>query len=331
MKLGAAILVVGAFAATLGSAAAFAKPPHALTGGVKHARGTTAELTGVISPNGHETTYFFQYGTTTGYGTQTPNATATGTAKVKVGATIGGLKPAATYHYRLVAVSGGISYPGKDRTFIAAKGGGRLAIKLARITAPDVYGSPFVLSGALSGIGAGSQPISLEASPFPYMDPFAAIGVPGKSNEAGAFSFRISNLLVSTQFRVVTLGPLPLQSPAVTIHVAPKVILRVKHSSVPGLVRLYGTVTPAQARNVRVLIQYEKPVRPHGKQESTSRAVTVATTKVKHGATTFSRFSIVLHVRRTGRYIALVPLARGPLVSGTSSAITLHAPAGSKH
>jgi hypothetical protein len=65
-----------------------------------------ATLTGTISePAGSPSTpvsYSFQYGTTTAYGSSTPSATATVTpAGVSVSATLSGLVPYTTYHYRL--------------------------------------------------------------------------------------------------------------------------------------------------------------------------------------------------------------------------------------
>jgi hypothetical protein len=330
LALGVAMML-----APVGNAmAAVGKPPHPSTGTVKHARGTTAELTGAIAPNGNAVNYFFQYGTTLAYGSQTPMVViASPTAKIKVGQIVSGLKPSATYHYRLVVVvpSSGKIVNGRDRTFVAGKSGGRLVFKLTRPGAPDVFGNPFVLTGTLSGTGSANHAIRLQASPFPYLEPFANIGLPGVTNAAGAFAFRVTNMLLGTQFRVMTVDPLPVFSPILTEHVAVKVTLRVSHSKVPGLVRLYGTVTPAHT-GTRVLLQLEKTTRPkeNTKSESTTKQVTIVSTRVKRAAASFSRFSVVLAVHHTGRYRAFVQLTRGPLVSGASSAILLHAPR-SKH
>ncbi len=63
-----------------------------------------ATLNGSVNPEGHSTTYNFEYGTTTAYGSST-TATAAGSGQEAgaVTAGIGGLDPATTYHYRLVA------------------------------------------------------------------------------------------------------------------------------------------------------------------------------------------------------------------------------------
>src|ERR1019366_3989847 len=69
---------------------------------------SSATLAATISePAGSPPTtvdYSFQYGTSTAYGSPKPAATATATASgVSVDATLAGLTPDTTYHYRLVA------------------------------------------------------------------------------------------------------------------------------------------------------------------------------------------------------------------------------------
>jgi hypothetical protein len=343
MRLSVPLLASVALALTLAlPAASQAKTPkvtaphvHVSTGGATHLRGSTALLTGVIVPNGAETSYYFQYGTTTAYGSQTPTlATGLGTAtgiekaKVKVGQSISDLTPGITYHYRLVVLPAGSSTPilGHDRSFVAAKQGARLVFKLAKTNAADVFGTAFVISGTLSGIGNANQPIALQTSPYPYLEPFADAGATGTTNAAGAFSFRVSGLTLSTEFRVVTLGKLPVYSAALAEHVAPHVTLRVSAPHA-GLVRLYGTVAPTNLLGAHVLIQFQKPSRPHGKSESTVRLVTIAATKLKRGSSSYSRFSVVVKIANGGRYRAYVKLGKGPLVSGASASVSIRATA----
>ena len=64
----------------------------------------SAQLQGGVYPNGADTTYWWEYGTTTAYGQQTtPNDIGSGTAPVSVADSLSGLSPGTTYHYRLVA------------------------------------------------------------------------------------------------------------------------------------------------------------------------------------------------------------------------------------
>ncbi len=80
----------------------------------------SATLQGGVYPNGNDTAYFWQYGTTTAYGQTTPTTDiGDSTAPVQVSNTIIGLAPDTTYHYQLIAVSPdtGTEYVGYDFTF----------------------------------------------------------------------------------------------------------------------------------------------------------------------------------------------------------------------
>ncbi len=79
---------------------------------------TTAALVGGVYPNGLDTTYYWQYGTSTAYGQQTtPQDIGSGTSPVTAQASLSALTPGVTYHYRLVATnSAGTDY-GYDYTF----------------------------------------------------------------------------------------------------------------------------------------------------------------------------------------------------------------------
>lgn len=92
-------------------------PPSASTGPASGVSTSEATLSGTVNPQTVETSYRFEYGTTTEYGTQ-----AFGTAVPEQGIetvtlSLRGLDPSTTYHYRLVASSpAGTSY-GEDQTF----------------------------------------------------------------------------------------------------------------------------------------------------------------------------------------------------------------------
>ncbi|HSS43433.1 MAG TPA: NHL repeat-containing protein [Solirubrobacterales bacterium] len=81
-----------------------------------------ATLNGTINPRGSETAYHFDYGTTTAYGSATPNASAgSGQGDAALTAGLTGLAPATTYHFRLSADNGtdGVQH-GVDQTFTTA-------------------------------------------------------------------------------------------------------------------------------------------------------------------------------------------------------------------
>jgi hypothetical protein len=320
--------VIAATALTLpaasGAVPGAASKTRAVTGAALHVLGTSAQLTGVIYPNGILTSYHFDWGTTTAYGVQTPTLSAgNGTTKVKVGQAVLGLKPGATYHYRAVATnaSGEVAL-GRDRTF-AAVNSTPLKFTVPR-TIQALVGSPFLVSGTLAGFGSANHAIALQASPFPFLEPFTNIGLPGAANAAGNFSFRVANLSSSTQFRVITLDPRPIYSPVITVFAGVRVSLHVRSSRQPGLVRLYGTVTPAAA-GARVYFQLHRAVRPQGNSEVSERFVSVFSTTVKKATRTSSRFSLVVKVRRGGRYRAYVKPRPGPFAPGNSPTVVLHA------
>ena len=82
---------------------------------------SSADLTASVDPAGARTTYHFEYGTTTSYGSQTTDQTADPAAgEQPVDAIIDRLAAATTYHYRAVATnSAGTTY-GDDQTFTTA-------------------------------------------------------------------------------------------------------------------------------------------------------------------------------------------------------------------
>jgi hypothetical protein len=81
---------------------------------------SSARLNGSVNPHGLPTTFFFQYGRTTNYGTGTPSHTRTGNTAQAVSANIGGLTPHTTYHFRLVARNATGTRYGSDRIFTTA-------------------------------------------------------------------------------------------------------------------------------------------------------------------------------------------------------------------
>ena len=65
---------------------------------------TSATLTGTVNPGGKATTYYFEYGTSTGYGSVTATVKAgSGTTSVSVSAPVSGLTASTIYYFQLVA------------------------------------------------------------------------------------------------------------------------------------------------------------------------------------------------------------------------------------
>ena len=86
--------------------------------GSANVTGTSASIYGLVDPGGLETTYHFEYGTTSAYGQSTPPSSTPATDQtVGALANITGLTPGITYHYRLVASNAFGSATGADKTF----------------------------------------------------------------------------------------------------------------------------------------------------------------------------------------------------------------------
>lgn len=95
-------------------------PPGVSTGPPTQIAKNSATLTAEVSPNKQATTYYFQYGPSTAYGSQTLAATVpAGTVPVTVTANIQGLEAQTIFHYRIVALHGNTPpQPGADATFM---------------------------------------------------------------------------------------------------------------------------------------------------------------------------------------------------------------------
>lgn len=95
-------------------------PPTVATGPATQLSKNGATVTAVVNPNNQTTLYYFQYGTSAAYGTQTIAAEVpAGTTPVTVSAALQGLEARTIFHYRIVALHGNsLPQPGADATFM---------------------------------------------------------------------------------------------------------------------------------------------------------------------------------------------------------------------
>jgi hypothetical protein len=144
----AAIAALGALAAAPAISAATGSAPTASTGAASQTTPSAATLTGTVNPNGTATTYLFQYGASTGYGSQTGVVpVGSGTASVNASAPLSGLTANTTYHFRIVATSANGTTDGADATFTTAP-------------AP-----PVVVTGSASNVSATGAVLSGTVNP----------------------------------------------------------------------------------------------------------------------------------------------------------------------
>jgi hypothetical protein len=107
--------------------------PTVVTAPVSGVGAGSVTLHGTIDPGGVSSSYHFEWGTDTSYGTSTPVTDAgSGSGAVSVSAAVSGLRPNTGYHYRIVGANGAGSITGDDQAFTTAT------------IAPTVDGTPLV-------------------------------------------------------------------------------------------------------------------------------------------------------------------------------------------
>jgi hypothetical protein len=310
--VGASLLVSAALALTAVQVADATPPPTPYTGEAAELTTSSATLKGSVYPDNQQTSYYFQYGTTSAYGSQTPTTPAgAGSQTVHVVAPVTGLSVDTTYHYRLVAVNTTSTSVGGDRAFTTKKI--PLTFKLVAAPSEGPFESPFTVDGTLSGTGSADHAVVLEANPFPYIAGFETVSNSELTSSDGSFSFSVPGLTQNTELRVATLETPPAVSPTVLERVAVRVTLHLRPTGRHGYVRLYGMVTPAESV---ALIDFQF-LAPGGRPVTVSKAVITDATR------TFSRFSSIVRIRRAGLYRAYVRVASGAQISSHSRAILI--------
>ena len=286
-------------------AAVAASAPSASTGTARLVSYATATLTGTVNPHGQDTSYFFQYGPTRAYGSQTAIADAgAGTSTVHVSLAVGGLQPLTRYHFRLIAVNASGASTGSDASFTTK----RVPLSLAILVGPNpvTYGGNAFVQGTLSGTGSAGAAVQLQANPFPYLGGFVNIGNAQLTSASGGFSFPVFGLTQVTQFRVVTRSSHAVVSPIAVESVAVRVTSHVGRTSRRHFARIYGTVTPAEDGAQVGILRIA-----HG------RGVLVGGTALRHRSATSSAFSRVVPVH-AGVYRVLVRVTSGAQISNYS-------------
>jgi hypothetical protein len=306
----AAIAALG-LALAVPSMAAAATKPGVSTLGASKLTITTATLTGKVNPHGAATTYFFQYGTTTAYGSRTPDAAAgAGTTAVGATAAISGLGPNTKYHYRLVAHNSVGTTLGGDRTFTTPKQ--PLGLVLAATPNPVPFGAPSTLAGTLSGTGNAGRPIRLQQKPFPFTGPFANVGNVQLTNAQGGFSFALLSVPLTTQYRVLVTDKTSVVSPVLTVSVSVVVGTKTTRTHVHrgGHVHFSGTIKP-NVPNVPVAIQ---------KLNAKKHWVTISGTITRTGGT----YSKTVRIRRGGSYRVYAGASGGTFAPGAGRKVRIH-------
>ena len=245
--------------AVSGATAFAASPPPAptaTTGAATQITYQSAVLEGSSNPEGAATEVYFEYGTTTAYGsTSAPIQLAAGDVTKSVSATVTGLAAYKTYDYRLVAVSANGTTKGTNETFKTSKI--PLSLQIDASPNPVVYGGLVTVAGTLAGTGNADQAVALQQNAFPYTAGFTQVGNTELTSSTGAYSFTIASLDISTEYRVINVSKPTVVSPIVaeTDTLAVSVHTRGIGSRAHPATRFTGTVAPASETDAKYAIQ----------------------------------------------------------------------------
>ena len=263
-----------------------------------------------MNPRGLATTVRFEYGTSTSYGSVTPEqAIGAGNSTVSVAAAIGNLRPNTRYQYRAVATSAAGVTRGSNRAFTTSRAPTGVAITPSTIR--PVWGTGLTITGTVSGVN--SIPVALQKQDFPYSAPFATIAT-ATANGSGAFTVAVPALFTTARLRVVTQTAIVAVSPVITASVAVKVGLRTRRLS-GRRYRLEGAIWPAVPAG-RVSLQRQS------RSGRWSPVVRTATSPLSGGR---SRYRFTIRRTRSARNyrVVVVPNDGGLHVSGHSRIVTL--------
>lgn len=307
------VAIAGALLLGAPAAATAAEKPVVVTGAATSIEPTTAVLTGSVTPKGADTTYYFQIGTSSLYGSVTPVATVTaGSGRVRITAPVSGLAPVTTYHYRLVAQNSAGVARGKHRTFKTKPV--PLGFSFAATPNPVAAGGVATLSGVLQGTYGDDRRIVIKSNPWPYAQGFMAIGNELVTNDDGSFAMTLPAVSVNTQFIVQMVARPDIVSAPVLLGTTLEVTRRVRvdRGERRGRLRFRGRITPA-VDGEQVLIQKLRL--------SDGVWVTVAETFARNAGDSFSRYRKTIRQRRGGRYRVLVNVDEGTYSPSASRSI----------
>ena len=236
-----------------------ADPPTVATLAATNVTSTGAQLNGTVNPNDASSGYWFEYGRTTNYGSQTSQADAgNGTSSMNVNATLSQLSAGTLYHYRLVATNIGGTTRGTDATFttltttgaattMALTSGNNQSESISTpldsplvVTVRDAGGNPVsgvIVTFAIASAPSGATGQSLSTST-------ATTGSNGQSSSVLTLGNRAGQYVVTATSSGLSGSPLTFTATAVTSSIAPTVTTTTATSVTTTAAQLNGTVNP---------------------------------------------------------------------------------------
>lgn len=315
------LAALAAIISTVGAAIAIAGAPvKPNTLPASNVTDTTATLNGHIFPDQSVTTYyFFQYGTTTEYGTQTPTEGPVQGTDKDVSTNVTGLAPNTTYQYRVAATNTDGTTYGDNMTFKTNAAGQpgpapQNAVTIAAAPTTVTFGRATTISGQVSGPDNAGVEVTLEQNAFPFTAGFANTQAKTTTSATGAYTLTASPP-VNTRYRVTAKTKPPVTSPEVLVNVRPAISLRLSDATptIGQRVRFSGVVLPAHNGKV---VQIQRRTSTGGFR-TVARATLVATTAVNGVAR--SKYSKRIRITRKGTYRTRLAPGDGDHVTGFSA------------
>jgi hypothetical protein len=278
---------------------------------------TSASLRSRIDPNRGATTYHFEYGLSSSYGSRTPDRSAgSGDSPVAVAETIEGLQPYRRYNFRVVATNEAGQRVSRNRTFTTSRQ--PLAVSLSLAAPRTSWGEGIEVFGRVTGNGVNGILVALERQDFPFAGPFSSFGAPApvRANRDGSFRFFVPSLFSATRLRALTRTSVSAVSPTVTANVALRVGATVRRATRRAS-RVRGSIVPAVPNGRAVLQRLTR----HGAW------VFVRGANPRVAGANRSRYGFKVRKRRAPRTYRVRVIARdgGAHVPGTSRAVTVGA------
>ncbi len=178
-------------------------PPSVATAAATGITDSSAVLRGTATPNGPGTV-FFQYGTSTAFGSATPGQEIGGTSPVAIESPLSGLAPETTYHYRIGITTGAGTIFGGTMSFVTPKAPPLVATGQAS----DLAGGGVRLIGAVDPNGTPTT-VYFEYGELDAPVPFGQ-STPPQENLGGTsvidVEATVSGLLEGTAYRYRLVG-----------------------------------------------------------------------------------------------------------------------------
>lgn len=249
-------------------AAATAAPPSAKTDAASGVTASSATLNGTVNSGGEAATYVFEYGPTVAYGSATPTGSVPAAkGNQSVSATVTGLAPSTTYHFRLTTRMASGTATGDDLTFTTsavgppppapAPGSGITAVDLAGATT-ITYGAAARLTGTVKAKGKTDVTkilVYLQRADPPFTVFRDIAGGPHTPLADGTFAFAVKPVRNALYRAVVRQSTGDVLSPNQLVRVRLRVGLGVSDLTPKRgtLVTFAGNVNPGHAgRTVQI-------------------------------------------------------------------------------